>query len=186
MVSVDETQGSASGAARLSHVPLGLLREREIPMTHQKQILTLGATVLAATSVALAHNAGPYPSERIAGFVVEKLEVSSLPSAYRPKKEKGKQTLANYGFTVEKLEEDEAVVASEGGTRRLSIRILQEDSSGIYACMTENNSDDSETKAQSVVVLKHKDADQLLKAHESKKEFSSCPLLGESAMNETY
>jgi hypothetical protein len=156
-------------------------------MTNKKQILALSATILlTGTPKILADNVTPYPSERVAAFVVEKLDVTSLPSSYRPKKEKGKQTLGNYGYTVEKLEENEAVVASHTGAHHLSIRVLQEDSSGIYACITEHDPDASETKAQSVIVLKHRNADQLLKAHESRKEFSVCPVLGGSAISDSY
>ncbi len=33
-------------------------------------------------------------------FVVEKLDLASLPSTFRPKKEKGKKTFADYRFTA--------------------------------------------------------------------------------------
>ena len=65
-----------------------------------------------------------YPNEKLAAFVLEKLDVTSLPSSYRPKQEKGKKTFADYGFTAEKLEEKEALVQMPGGVHRLSIKIL--------------------------------------------------------------
>ena len=36
-----------------------------------------------------------YPNEKLAAFVLEKLDVTSLPSSYRPKQEKGKKTFAD-------------------------------------------------------------------------------------------
>jgi len=35
-----------------------------------------------------------YPKEKVAEFVVEKLDVTSIPSAIRPKREKGKRRSA--------------------------------------------------------------------------------------------
>jgi len=121
----------------------------------------------------------PYPSEKLAAFVVEKLDVTSLPSAYRPKKQKGKKTLANYGYTVQKLDENEALVETASAARRLSIRILQEGVTGIYACMAERTRNGGDPKVQSVILLKRKDSNELLKGRETWREFKSCPVIGE-------
>jgi hypothetical protein len=106
--------------------------------------------------------------------------MTSLPSAYRPKREKGKKTLADYGYAAQKVEEKEALVEMAGGARRLSIRILEESGSGIYACVTEPPKDGGNSLTQSVVLLKRKDANGLLKGRETWREFTSCPAIGGS------
>jgi hypothetical protein len=79
---------------------------------------------LAYAPLGTARENAAYPNEKLAAFVLEKLDVTSLPSSYRPKQEKGKKTFADYGFTAEKLEEKEALVQMPGGVHRLSIKIL--------------------------------------------------------------
>jgi hypothetical protein len=133
---------------------------------------------MACATVALPAMDAPYPREKLAAFVVEKLDVTSLPSAYRPKKQKGKKTLADYGYTVQKLDETEALAEGATGARKLSIRILQEDLTGIYACMAEPTRDGGDPKVQSVVLLRRKDSNELLKGRETWREFKSCPVIG--------
>jgi hypothetical protein len=115
--------------------------------------------------------------------VVEKLDVTSLPTVYRPKKQKGKKTLTDYGYTVQKLDETEALVEEAGGTRRLAIKILQEGTAGIYACLAEPARDGGDPKAQSVILLKRKDSSDLLKVRETWREFNSCRAIDASADN---
>jgi hypothetical protein len=103
--------------------------------------------------------------------------VTSLPSAFRPKKEKGKKTLADYGFTAQRIDENEAIVEA-GGVRRLAIQVLDQNSSGIYVCVAERGDQGGETKAQSVVLLKRKNPNSLLKGRESFRDFSACPVVG--------
>ena len=139
--------------------------------------------VVAALSSAPGAFAGPnpgYPTERVAAFVVEKLDVTSLPSTIRPKKEKGKKTFADYGYTAEKVEESEAVMAATDGAWRLSIKVLDQKSSGIYVCVAEPGQNGDQAKMQNVVLLKMKDPAALLKGRQSSREFSSCPVIGGS------
>lgn len=139
-------------------------------------------TVLALSYAPLmvAGNEGSYPKEKVAAFVVEKLDVTSLPSAFRPKKEKGKKTLADYGFTAQRMDEDEAIIEAAGGVRRLAIKVLGQNSSGIYVCVAEPGESGGDTKAQSVVLLKRKKPSGLLKGRESFREFAACPVIGGS------
>ena len=111
--------------------------------------------------------------------MVEKLDLTSLPSEFRPKKEKGKKTLADYGFTAQRTDENEAIVEA-GGVRRLAIKVLDQKSSGIYVCVTEPGENGGDTKAQSVVLLKRKTPNTLLKGRESFREFAACPAIGGS------
>src|SRR5277367_3777595 len=125
-------------------------------------ILALAA--LASGSFAAARENAPYPSEKLAAFVVEKLDVTSLPSAYRPRKEKGKRTLADFGFTAQNISDSQAFVNSSTGAYRLSIRILEQTGSGIYACVSQPAQDGAAPKAQSVVLLRRKESNDLLKS----------------------
>jgi hypothetical protein len=122
-------------------------------------------------------NEAAYPKEKVAAFVVEKLDLTSLPSAFRPKKEKGKKTVADYGFTAQKLDGNEAIIET-GEARRLAIQVLDQNSSGIYVCVAEPGNKGGDTKAQSVVLLKRKDPNSLLKGRESFREFAVCPVIG--------
>jgi hypothetical protein len=135
---------------------------------------------LCCASFAVAGNKTDYPKERIAEFVIEKLDVTSLPSAFRPKKEKGKRTFADYGFTTRSVGENEAIVEAASGLRRLAIKILDQKWSGIYVCVAEPGQNEAETKMQSVVLLKRKNSTALLKGRESFREFAACPLIGGS------
>ena len=138
----------------------------------------LAVAALAHAPLAVARGKAAYPDEKLAAFVVEKLDVASLPAAYRPKKEKGKNTLADYGYTAQKLEEKEALVEASVGARKLSIKILQESAKGIYACVAEPAQDGGNPRAQSVIFLKRKGSSAPLKGHESFREFASCPVIG--------
>ncbi len=112
--------------------------------------------------------------------MVEKMDLTSLPSAFRPKKEKGKKTLADYGFTAQTVNENEAVIEAPGRVRRLAIKVLDQKSSGIYVCVAERGENGGETKTQSVVLLKRKNPRALLKGRESFREFAACPVIGGS------
>jgi hypothetical protein len=135
---------------------------------------------LCCASLAIADNKTDYPKERIAEFVIEKLDVTSLPSAFRPKKEKGKRTFANYGFTTNSVGENEAVLAASSGPKKLAIKVLDQKPSGIYVCVAEPGQNEAETKMQSVFLLKRKNPNALLKGRESSREFAACPVIGES------
>ena len=143
----------------------------------------LAVAAVACAAVALPAKDTPYPSEKLAAFVVDKLDVTSLPAPYRPKKQKGKKTLTDYGYTVQKLRETEALVEAAGSTNELSIKILQDGPTGIYACMAEGIADGHDPKAQSVILLKRKGPTDLLKGRETWREFKSCPVIGESDSN---
>jgi hypothetical protein len=146
----------------------------------RKIAVILAAAALAQAPPAISRERAPYPEEKLAAFVVEKLDVTSLPAVYRPKKEKGKNTLADYGYTAQKLEEKEALVDASGGARKLSIKILQESDKGIYVCVAEPAQNGGDPKVQSVILLKRKDSSALLKGRQTFREFASCPAIGGS------
>jgi hypothetical protein len=145
-----------------------------------KTKILLAVVALSYSPLVVAGNEAAYPREKVAAFVVEKLDATSLPSAFRPKKEKGKKTLADYGFIPQRMDENEAIIEAEGGVRRLAIKVLDQTSSGIYVCVAEPGENGGDTKAQSVVLLKRKNPNTLLKGRESFREFSTCPVIGGS------
>jgi hypothetical protein len=140
----------------------------------------LAVLTLSCAPLGIAGNKAEYPTEKVTEFVIEKLDVTSLPSTLRPKKEKGKKTFADYGFTAQGVGENEAVMEAAGGGRRLTIKVLDQRSSGIYACIAEPGEKRGPAKAQIVILLKRKDANALLKGRESWREFAACPAIGGS------
>jgi len=141
-----------------------------------KVVLALAALSYAPLTV--AGDKDLYPSERVMEFIVEKLDVTSLPAALRPKKEKGKKTFADYGFKAQGMDEGVTIIQAAGGTRKLSIKVLDQRSSGIYVCITEPGQIAGQAKRQSVVLLKRNGPNTLLKGRESWREFASCPEVG--------
>jgi hypothetical protein len=148
--------------------------------TKMKVTTMFAVAALPYAPLALAGNKAACPNEKVVQFVVEKLDVTSLPSAIRPKKEKEKKTSADYGFTARRPDEHEAILEAPGGTRKFSIKILDKQSSGIYVCLAEPLQNGGEAKTQSVFLLKRKDSKVLLKGPESFREFAACPVVGGS------
>jgi hypothetical protein len=150
-----------------------------------KTKVLLAVVALSYAPLVVAGNEAAYPKEKVAAFVVEKLDLTSLPSEFRPKKEKGKKTLADYGFTAQTVDENEAVIEAAGGVKRLAIKILDQKFSGIYVCVAELGKKGGQAKTQSVLVLKRNDPSKLLQGRESFREFAACPVIGgnDSTMN---
>jgi hypothetical protein len=147
---------------------------------NMKNRAVLAMMALSYASLGMAGNKAEYPNEKVAEFVVEKLDVTSLPTTFRPKKEKGKKTFADYGFTAQKMDENEAIIETAGGVRKLAIKVLDQKSSGIYVCVAEPGENGGSAKTQSAILLKRKDANALLKGRESFREFAACPVVGGS------
>jgi hypothetical protein len=145
-----------------------------------KTKVLLAVAALSYSPFVVAGNEAVYPKENVAAFVVEKLDLTSLPSEFRPKTEKGKKTLADYGFTAQRTDENEAIIEAAGGVRRLTIKVLDQESSGIYVCVTEPGENGGDTKAQNVVLLKRRNPNELLTGRESFREFAACPVIGAS------
>jgi hypothetical protein len=143
-----------------------------------KVLLTI--LILSYVPLGMAGNKTEYPNEKVAEFVINKLDVTSLPSGFWAKKVKGKKTFADYGFATQTLNDNEAVVEAADGVRKLAIKVLDQKSSGIYVCIGAPGVNGVDTKTQSVVLLKRKDSNALLKGRESFREFAACPVIGGS------
>src|SRR5262249_11270794 len=105
-------------------------------------------------------------------------DVNSLPSSFRPKKEKGKRTLADYGLRPQVIGANVVTFGARNGGKQLVLKVLDYSSTGIFVCITEPGQNAAEAKAQSVVLLKRKDTYALLKTHATFREFASCPAIG--------
>jgi hypothetical protein len=134
--------------------------------------------VASSSAIALGGNRVSYPKEKVAEFVLEKLDVTTLPAAIRPKREKGKKTFRDYGYAARQVDEKEAFVAATTSGAEISIRILGQESSGIYVCSKSAAKDESKEQFQRVLLLKMKDSTGLLKSKASSKEFNGCPVIG--------
>jgi uncharacterized protein YpuA (DUF1002 family) len=143
-----------------------------------KTKVVVAFAALAYASVVLAGNNAAYPKEKVAAFVVGNLDLTSLPSTIRPKKEKGKKTLADYGYTAQTVQDNDVIIEAPGSVRTLSIKVLDQKPSGIYACVAVSEQKGGEPKAQSVLLLKRYDSTALLKGSFSWREFASCPVIG--------
>jgi hypothetical protein len=152
-----------------------------------KTKVLLAVVALSYAPLGVAGDKAEYPNLKVAEFVIEKLDVTSLPSAFRPKKEKGKKTFADYGFTVQQVDENEAVVEAVGGMKKLSIKVLDQKSSGIYVCVAEPGENGGQAKTQSVLLLKRNEPRALLKGRESFQEFATCPVIdGSDSTTSSY
>ncbi len=134
--------------------------------------------LLACVPLAIAKGHEDYPKEKVAEYVVDKINVNVLPSALRPKLEKGKQTFADYGYVTSKIDDKEAIVAAPNGGPRISLSVLQEDKSGIYVCLNGNAQNQTTGRIQRVLLLKRKNAGSLLNGNESSRVFAGCPVMG--------
>jgi hypothetical protein len=120
------------------------------------------------------------PKNKVAAFVVEKLDLTSLPSEFRPKKEKGTKALADYGFTAQRTDENKSTIEAAGGVQRLAIKVLDQKSSGIYVVYYGAWRKRGRCKGAKRVLLKRKNPNALLKGRESFREFAACPAIGGS------
>ncbi len=106
----------------------------------------------------------------------EKVYVTTLPSAIRPKVVKSKKTFGDYGYAAREVDEKKALLDSPQGAPKTSIEVLEARKSGIFVCVDSQASGKSGAKFQRVLLLELKDG--LLKGRETWKEFDACPVIG--------
>ena len=135
-----------------------------------------GVFALAFAPLALAGNDATYPTEKIAAFVFEKVDVATLPSAVRPKLVKSKKTFGDYGYVAREVDEKKALLDPPPGAAKVSIEVLEARKSGIFVCLNSQTSGKSGAQFQRVLLLKLKNG--LLKGRETWQEFDACPLIG--------
>jgi hypothetical protein len=137
-----------------------------------------GIFLLMCMPLAAATSDKAYPSQKVAEFIVEKLDVTSMPPAIQPKREKGKKTFGDYGYVTRKLDDNEALIEAPQGRSQITISILERNKSGIYVCLNGQAQNQNGRPIQRVFLLKLKNGNGLLKGRESWKEFETCPVIG--------
>jgi hypothetical protein len=148
-------------------------RQRRIAMK-----LHCGLFALACVPAALAGNNAPLPKDNLAEFVAQKLDVTTLPSSIRPKPQKSKKTFSDYGYVMQQIDDKQKLLETTSEGSQINIRILEQNDSGVYVCVQSPGQTLQTGPVQRVLLLKLKDSNGLLKARESWKEFSGCPVLG--------
>ena len=137
-----------------------------------------GLIVLTCVSLALARNDAAYPSEKVAEFLVEKLDVTTLPPEIQPKPEKGKKTFDDYGYVTRKLDERGVLLEAPHRGSQIAIRVLEQTAHGIYVCVDAQGLNTRNGHIQRMRLLERKDASVLLLSRESWKEVDGCPAIG--------
>jgi len=148
------------------------------PRKEPKMKSMCGVLLLVWMPVAAAKSEKAYPKAKVAEFVVQKLDATSLPLAIRPKREKGKKTFVDYGYLTRKLDDKEALVEAPLGGSQITISVLEENKSGIYVCFNGEAQKQGGSQIQRVFLLTLKNSNGLLKGRESWKDFDGCPVIG--------
>jgi len=94
--------------------------------------LVLAVVALTCTPLESTANNRAQPSERIAQFVVDTLDLTSLPAAFRLKKAKGKKTFADYGFVAQSLGETDVILTPTPRTSPLQTTVIPSVASTLF------------------------------------------------------
>ena len=137
-----------------------------------------GVIVLACVSLVLARNNAAYPMEKAAEFLVEKLDITTLPPEIQPRPEKGKKTFEDYGYVTWKLDEKGVLLEAPHKGSQIAIRVLEQTPNGIYVCVDAQGLNTRNGRFQRMRLLERKNASELLQSRESWKEVAGCPAIG--------
>jgi hypothetical protein len=129
-------------------------------------------------SLALARNNAAYPMQKVAEFLVEKLDITTLPPEIQPKPERGKKTFEDYGYVARKLDEKGALLEAPHKGSQIAIRVLEQTAHGIYVCVDAQGLNRRNGRFQRMRLLERKNASELLQGRESWKEIDGCPAIG--------
>jgi hypothetical protein len=139
-----------------------------------------GLVLLTCVSLALARNNAAYPMEKVAEFLVEKLDITTLPPELQPKPEKGKKTFEDYGYVTRKLDEKGALLEAPHKGSQIAIRVLEQTAHGIYVCVDAQGLNTRNGRFQRMRLLERKNEGELLQSRESWKDLDGCPAIGGS------
>jgi hypothetical protein len=137
-----------------------------------------GLIVLTCASLALAKNNAAYPMQKVAEFLVEKLDITTLPAEIQPKPERGKKTFEDYGYVTRKLGEKGVLLEAPHKGSQIAIRVLEQTAHGIYVCVDAQGLNRRNGRFQRMRLLERKNASELLQGRESWKEIDGCPAIG--------
>jgi hypothetical protein len=119
-----------------------------------------------------------YPSQGIARFVVENLDVTSFPSSIGPRREKGKIYFKDYGLVEKTVTESAAELAEKGGGWRFSIKVLEHSKSGILICLEDQATNGGTYHTQTVLSLRRETDKGPLRAEKRDVTHKDCPVFG--------
>ncbi len=142
-----------------------------------KKVLS-GLMILVCGTITVAGTGAAFPKENVAAFVAEKLDVTTLPEAIRPRREKNRKTFGDYGYVTAQMNDKTGLVEEMPGGPQITLRILEQNNSGMYVCVERAGSGSDVARVQRVVFLELKDAGTRLKGSETFKEFEGCPVIG--------
>jgi len=137
-----------------------------------------GLIVLTCASLALAKNNAAYPMQKVAEFLVEKLDITTLPAEIQPKPERGKKTFEDYWYVTRKLDEKGVLLEAPHKGSQIAIRVLEQTAHGIYVCVDAQGLNRHNGRFQRMRLLERKNASELLQGRESWKEIDGCPAIG--------
>ena len=137
-----------------------------------------GVMILVCGATTVAGNGAAFPKENVTEFVAEKLDVTTLPTAIRPKRVKNRKTFGDYGYVMSPTGDKAALVEEMPGGPQINIRILKQNNSGMYVCVERPSSGSDVERVERVVLLKLKDAGTRLKSSDTFQEFKACPVIG--------
>jgi hypothetical protein len=137
-----------------------------------------GLIVLTCVPLALARNNAAYPMQKVAQFLVEKLDVTTLPPEIQPKLEKGKKTFEDYGYVTRRLDEKGILLEAPHKGSQIEIRVLEQTAHGIYVCVDTQGLNTRNGRFQRMRLLERKNASELLQSRQSWKEADGCPAIG--------
>src|SRR5258707_4056739 len=115
--------------------------------------LQYGVIGLAFAPLVFAGNDAAYPTEKIAAFVFEKVDVTTLPSAIRPKLVKNKKTFGGYGYLTREVDEKKVLLDPPQGAARISIEVLEAQKSVTFVGLNSHTSAKSGAQFPLVLLL---------------------------------
>jgi len=124
--------------------------------------------------------------QKVAEFLVEKLDVTTLPPEIQPKPEKEKKTFEDYGYVTRKLDEKGVLLEAPHKGSQIAIRVLEQTAHGIYVCVDVHGLNTRNGRFQRMRLLERKNASELLQSRESWKEIDGCQAIGGLDIDSQY
>ena len=140
--------------------------------------LLCGLIVLTCVAFALARDGAAYPQQKVAEFLVERLDITTFPPEIQPKPEKGKKTFEDYGYVTRRLDEKGVLLEAPHKGSQIEIRVLEQTAHGTYVCVDAQGLNTRNGRFQRMRLLERKDASELLQSRHSWKKADGCPAIG--------
>lgn len=135
-----------------------------------------GLSVVLMVTALVAGEAPRYPKDKLAQFVIDKLDVTSFGNSIGPRRESGKTSFRDYGVVARTVKDNEAHLEEADGNWNFYITILKRTDSGIYICFEDRGAFPSTYHTVGPLLLTRPDSKSLLKAAQTKAAFKNCPV----------